>query len=89
MITLRFEAHKNESYGMYSCQRYNVSIERCQPETDEELQQPTLAPMRSVIRMFGRSLNNDNPYYESVGEREPHHVCYVMNESGKTIDTIR
>ena len=88
MFTLRFEAHKNESYVMYSCQRYNGSIERCQPETAEELEQPTLAPMRSVIRMF-RSLDDANPYYESVGEREPHHTCYVMNESGKTIDTIR
>ena len=86
MITLRVEAHKNESYTMYSCERYSVSRELCQPECGLDVIEEI--PSRSVIRMF-RSLDDGNPYYEAVGEREPNRVCYVMNESGNTIDTIR
>lgn len=88
MITLRFERHKDGSYDVYSCERYNMTIERCPPEGEEEKEVPAKAPLRRVVRMF-RTLHDDNPYYESVGDREPHGVAYAMNDSGKTIDTIR
>lgn len=90
MITLRFEAHKNGSYEVYSCERYTVNVERCHSENDVELERPETAPMRSVVRMF-RTLSNDekNPYGETVGDREPYVVAYAMNDAGKTIDTIR
>jgi len=88
MFSLKFYQHDNESHEVFSCERYNISNERCHPETPEELGQPTLAPMRFVVRMF-RTWNDENPYYEAVGDREPYSHCYVVNESGKTIDTIR
>lgn len=102
-LTLRFEKHGG-GHQVYSCERYNVSHEHCQALVESggvginEVEvngqkvyfthKTEAGPLRHVIRMF-RSMNDDNPYYESVGEHEPHGVCFVMNESGKTIDTIR
>ncbi len=84
MITLRFQALK--SYTMYSCARYSVSRELCNPkDPDDAIEE---LPSCSVVRMF-RSLGDDNPYFEHVGETQPYFTCYVMNESGNTIDTIR
>ncbi len=88
MFSLKFYQHNNDSHEVFSCERYNVSIERCVPENGEEIDQPTLAPMRQVVRMF-RSLDDENPYYEAVGDREPYSHAFVVNDAGRTIDTIR
>ncbi len=88
MLTLRFESNSNiGQYQVYECERYNVNCERSQPN-QAEIESQEMAPLRQVVRMF-RSLADENPYYESVGDREPSGVCYVMNASGKTIDVIR
>ncbi len=94
MITLRFEAHQhNETsddlrYQVYECEKYNVSTERSPPQGQEEQLKPETAPLYKVIRMF-RTMNDGDPFFESVGAREPNRVCYVMNANGKTIDVIR
>ena len=88
MFTLKFYQHNNDSYEAFSCERYTVSVERCKPETKAEVGQPTLAPMKFVVRMF-RALADDNPYFETIGDREPYGHAFVVNENGRTIDTIR
>lgn len=88
MITLRFEMHDGSTYDVYSCERYRVAREYLERENEPKSETPPDAVLRTVVRMF-RHLNDENPYYESVGEREPYGVAYVMNDSGKTIDTIR
>lgn len=88
MFTLKFYQSNGDSHEVFSCERYSVEQERCEPETDEELARPTLAPMRTVVRMY-RANDEDNPHYETVGAREPYGHCFIVNEIGRTIDTIR
>jgi hypothetical protein len=85
MLTLKFYRHPEDSYDVYSCERYKLSIEE-RPEAKEA--EPNTVPLRTVVLMF-RYLNDDNPYYASVGDLEPYGIAYVMNDAGKTIDTIR
>ena len=88
MFNLKFYQHDNDSYQAFSCERYTVTVERCPPAAPDELERPETAPMKLVIRIF-RSLDDDNPYYETIGDREPHVHAFVVNENGRTIDTIR
>ncbi len=78
MFTLKFYMHDTDSHEAFSCERYSVSIER----TSNTEVGPT------VIRMF-RTLGDDNPYYETVGPQEPYGHVFIMNEQGKTIDTLQ
>lgn len=88
MFTLKFYMHNNDSHEVFSCERYSVNEERCVPETPDELERSECAPMKFVIRMF-RDFTDDNPYYETVGAREPYGHVFIVNEQGRTIDTIR
>jgi hypothetical protein len=36
-----------------------------------------------------RTLKDEDPYYETIGREECYGIAYVMNEQGKTIDTLR
>lgn len=83
MFSLRFEMHQDK-YEMFSCARYNVSTERCQPGANEKEED---APLRKVVRMF-KNADDDNPYYETIGDREPYAIAYVMNAAGQTVDRI-
>lgn len=85
MFTLKFYQHDSEAHEVFSCERYSVSEERTDPNRGEE---PDAAPMRTVIRMY-RAHDDDNPYYETVGEREPYGHAFIVNEVGRTIDNIR
>ena len=85
MLTLKFYQHNDDSHDVYSCERYKVTVGRSPPENGEE---PEVAPLQHVVRMY-RDLQDDNPYYETVGDRETHSHAFVVNELGKTIDTIR
>ncbi|MEE8538556.1 MAG: hypothetical protein V3S54_01980 [Woeseiaceae bacterium] len=85
MFTLKFYLHNSDSHEVFSCERYSVSEERREPDLNEE---PLAAPLKLVVRMF-RSLDDDNPYYETVGDREHYAHAFVVNEGGKTIDTLR
>ncbi len=83
MFTLKFYMHNIDSHEVFSCERYSVSVERL-PERAAE----TSTPMKLVIRMY-RSLEDDNPYYETIGEKECYAHAFVVNDKGKTIDTLR
>ena len=85
MFTLKFYLHNNESHEVFSCERYSVSVERCEPDVNEIAPSPVL---KLVVRMF-RSLEDDNPYYETIGDREHYGTAFVVNDKGKTIDTLR
>lgn len=85
MFSIRFEMHQDK-YEMFSCVRYNVSTERCQQEEKDD--KPEDAPLRKVVRMF-KSDYDDNPYYETIGDREPYAMAYIMNANGQTVDRIR
>ena len=73
-----------------SCERYSVRTEQYNPEDFATSSDgvPESVPSRRVIRMF-RHWNDDNPYFEYVGVGDPYTIVYVMNDAGKTIDTIR
>jgi hypothetical protein len=86
MFTLKFYMHNTDSHEVFSCERYSVSVERC--DLDEKESEFTARPLKLVIRMF-RSLEDDNPYYETIGDRECYAHAFVVNEGGKTIDTLR
>ncbi len=88
MFTLKFYQHNSEAHEVFSCERYSVSEERREPETPEELERPMLAPMLTTVRMY-RVWDDDNPHFETVGDREPYVTAYIVNEIGRTIDTIR
>ena len=88
MFTLKFYMHNTDSHEVFSCERYSVSIERCEREKPDSNDDPKASPLKLVIRMF-RSLEDDNPYYETIGERECYAHAFVVNEQGKTIDTLR
>jgi hypothetical protein len=79
MFTLKFLAHDQKSHEVFQCERYSVNS----VPTDDSFPEGT-----SVIRMY-RTLDDDNPYYVTLGPKEWYGVTYVMNEAGKTIDTLR
>lgn len=79
MFTLKFYQHNTDSHEVFSCERYSVSVERS--DTDNP-------PMKLVVRMY-RSLEDDNPYYETIGDHECYAHAFVVNDKGKTIDTLR
>ena len=79
MFTLKFLNHDQKAHEVFQCGRY--SVDGIPP--DDSYPEGT-----SVIRMY-RTLGDDNPYYETVGAEERYGTVYVMNEEGKTIDTLR
>ncbi len=83
MFTLKFYMHNTDSHEVFSCERYSVSVEQLPVRSTEE--RPIL---KLVIRMF-RSLEDDNPYYETIGDKECYAHAFVVNDKGKTIDTLR
>ena len=83
MFTLKFYQHNSDSHDVFSCERYKVSIEKAPSEDND-----SPLPLRAVVRMF-RSLDDENPYYETVGPQEPYGHAFVVNDGGRTIDTIR
>lgn len=74
--------HNRDSGEVFSCERYNFNAE-LKPDRNGDC---TISVTQ--IRMF-RHLEDDNPYYETVGDQEPYQTCYVMNDQGKTIEVIR
>ena len=71
MFTLKFYTHDNESYEVFSCERYSVK--------------------GNTIRMY-RTIDDENPFQEGFGTLTPltpYGTVYVMNQEGKTIDTLR
>lgn len=84
MFTLKFYLHNCDSHEVFSCERYSVNEERREPDLNEER---FAAPLKLVVRMF-RTLDDDNPYYETIGDREAYSHAYVVNGGGKTIDTL-
>lgn len=85
MFTLKFYLHNSDSHEVFSCARYSVSEERRAPDDNEDA---LAAPLKLVVRLYS-SLEDNNPYYETIGDREAYAHAYVMNEGGKTIDTLR
>ncbi len=83
MFSLKFYMHNTDSHEVFSCERYSVSVEQRFPETAGA---PPI--LKLVIRMF-RSLEDDNPYYETIGDKECYAHAFVVNEQGRTIDTLR
>lgn len=92
MFTLKFYMHNNDSHEVFSCERYSVSVERACGTEDEGAtpERAGFAPekLKLVIRMF-RTLEDDNPYYETIGDKECYAHAFVVNDKGKTIDTLR
>ncbi len=82
MFSLKFYMHNTDSHEVFSCERYSVNVEQLPTRVGES---PIL---KLVIRMF-RSLDDDNPYYESIGDKECYAHAFVVNDKGKTIDTLR
>ncbi len=87
MFTLRFERHNSSDYDVYECQRYSVS-ENSDPEDPNAINVTEATKRYRSVQMF-RTLADDNPYYEQVGETQPYGVAYVTNDAGKTVDRIR
>jgi hypothetical protein len=85
MFTLKFYMHNTDSHEVFSCERYSVSVEQVPARVANTVAAPTL---KLVIRMF-RSLEDDNPYYETIGDKECYAHAFVVNDKGKTIDTLR
>ena len=86
MFTLKFYDHDfagnaDDTHEVFACERYSVKTETRQPLLKAAV------PV-TVVRMF-RSLDDDNPYCETVGPNELFGTVYVMNDKGKTIDTLR
>lgn len=79
MFTLRFDGHDGR-YVVYGCERYSVRY--------NEGVNPEGTITATVVRMF-RHIDDDNPYYEQIGDKEPYSVAYVTNAAGRTIDRIR
>ena len=88
MFTLKFYMHNDDSHEVFSCERYSVSIERCERKEPDSNEKPKMSPLRAVVRMF-RRFEDDNPYYETIGEQECYGHAFVVNDAGKTIDTLR
>ncbi len=82
MFTLKFYEHNNDSHEVFACQRYKVTEKRNPPGENECGETAFLE-----IRMF-RTLEDDNPYYETVGSAEIFAHAFVVNDVGKTIDML-
>ena len=80
--------HNDDSHEVFSCERYSVSIERCERKEPDSNEKPEMSPLRMVVRMFLR-FEDDTSYYETIGEQECYGHAFVMNDTGKTIDTLR
>ena len=82
MFTLKFYKHDfvgqaDDPHEVFGCERYGTQVER----TEEDV-------LVTVVRMF-RTLDDDNPQYATIGVGEMFSTAFVMNNSGKTIDTLR
>ena len=89
MFTLKFYDHDfvgqaDDTHEVFACERYSVKAEQRADEGQDSKGKESF----TVVRMF-RSLDDDNPYYQTVGPYEAYGTVYVMNDKGKTIDTIR
>lgn len=76
MFTLRFETHDG-NYTIFSCQKYHVG------------NQASTQGVQKVVSMYKTIDDPDAGMIEYIGDLMPYRVCFVMNDIGKTIDTIR